>query len=243
MSIKLKAFLFTLFLLFVTNTVGAELLLPAQVGERGISHMKDMYGEYLWTITADITEQVTINNKKYFHWVIKGYSEHHPEQHMYFRSTDSIVYFTMPDAEQEIVMWQIGVEEGTTWETPGEEYPTVVEFIGIEPVNVPYFGPGVFHDAYVYKKTNEAYKQNGELAPWYEYLVPGIGMVKGVDEYNPEYSSDPNADTLISELVNIIYLPTSKSDCKNGGWQFVVRPDGSAFKNQGDCIQYVNTGK
>lgn len=35
----------------------------------------------------------------------------------------------------------------------------------------------------------------------------------------------------------------SEADCKNGGWQQVKRADGSAFKNQGDCIQYVNTGK
>lgn len=37
--------------------------------------------------------------------------------------------------------------------------------------------------------------------------------------------------------------PTSKDSCKKGGWQSVVRADGSSFKNQGDCIQYVNTGK
>jgi hypothetical protein len=37
--------------------------------------------------------------------------------------------------------------------------------------------------------------------------------------------------------------PETKNDCKNGGWQNVFRADGSPFKNQGDCIQYVNTGK
>ena len=31
--------------------------------------------------------------------------------------------------------------------------------------------------------------------------------------------------------------------CKNGGWQSLVRADGSTFSNQGDCVQYVNTGK
>jgi len=31
--------------------------------------------------------------------------------------------------------------------------------------------------------------------------------------------------------------------CKNDGWQQLTRGDGSLFKNQGDCIQYVNTGK
>ncbi len=38
-------------------------------------------------------------------------------------------------------------------------------------------------------------------------------------------------------------LPTTKDDCKNNGWQTYTRADGSTFKNQGDCIQYVNTGK
>ncbi len=36
---------------------------------------------------------------------------------------------------------------------------------------------------------------------------------------------------------------TDKDQCKNGGWQTLSRSDGSSFKNQGDCIQYVNTGK
>jgi hypothetical protein len=38
-------------------------------------------------------------------------------------------------------------------------------------------------------------------------------------------------------------VPTDKDSCKNGGWMNLDRPDGSTFKNQGDCIQYVNTGK
>ncbi|HEY5837734.1 MAG TPA: hypothetical protein VIT19_01785 [Pyrinomonadaceae bacterium] len=38
-------------------------------------------------------------------------------------------------------------------------------------------------------------------------------------------------------------IATNKDQCKNGGWQTVVRANGSPFKNQGDCIQYANTGK
>ena len=37
-------------------------------------------------------------------------------------------------------------------------------------------------------------------------------------------------------------LAVSKDACKNGGWQSLVRADGSSFKNQGDCIQYTNKG-
>ncbi len=38
----------------------------------------------------------------------------------------------------------------------------------------------------------------------------------------------------------LIGPPTTKEQCKKGGWQTFNNP---AFKNQGDCIQYVNTGK
>jgi hypothetical protein len=36
---------------------------------------------------------------------------------------------------------------------------------------------------------------------------------------------------------------TDKAACMKDGWGTLERTDGSAFKNQGDCIQYVNTGK
>lgn len=34
--------------------------------------------------------------------------------------------------------------------------------------------------------------------------------------------------------------PVTKDDCKDGGWQHVTAADGSPFKNQGQCIKYVN---
>ncbi len=41
--------------------------------------------------------------------------------------------------------------------------------------------------------------------------------------------------------------PTTKADCKNGEfaeYKTSGRPDATQrFKNQGDCIQFVNTGK
>jgi hypothetical protein len=40
-----------------------------------------------------------------------------------------------------------------------------------------------------------------------------------------------------------INVPANANACKNNGWQTLTRADGSTFKNQGDCIQYVNTGK
>ena len=37
--------------------------------------------------------------------------------------------------------------------------------------------------------------------------------------------------------------PRNKKYCANGLWQYLTRNEGSPFKNQGDCIQYVNTGR
>jgi hypothetical protein len=31
--------------------------------------------------------------------------------------------------------------------------------------------------------------------------------------------------------------------CKDGGWQSLHSSAGAPFKNQGDCMQFVNTGK
>ena len=47
--------------------------------------------------------------------------------------------------------------------------------------------------------------------------------------------------TQVYDLANPV--PTDKNQCKNGGWQFLERADTTLFKNQGDCIQYVNTGR
>lgn len=34
---------------------------------------------------------------------------------------------------------------------------------------------------------------------------------------------------------------SSRESCKDGGWMTLKRADGSAFKNQGDCVSYVNS--
>lgn len=43
---------------------------------------------------------------------------------------------------------------------------------------------------------------------------------------------------------NVSYnRPATREACINGGWQTVVRSNGTTFKNQGDCVSFVNTGK
>jgi hypothetical protein len=78
-------------------------------------------------------------------------------------------------------------------------------------------------------------------------IVGGFGVNQG--------SGNPNLTTAVDNLslgidgscLTYDFEPyrvaTSKDDCKDGGWQNVKTAAGGSFKNQGQCIQYVNTGK
>ncbi|MFN2501417.1 MAG: hypothetical protein ABR530_05340 [Pyrinomonadaceae bacterium] len=57
----------------------------------------------------------------------------------------------------------------------------------------------------------------------------------------PDYDNDGIVDG--SGCDTVIGPPTDKEQCKNSGWQFWTRANGTTFNNQGDCIQYVNTGR
>jgi hypothetical protein len=50
---------------------------------------------------------------------------------------------------------------------------------------------------------------------------------------------DGNVSVLLNSSASC--PPTNKEQCKKAGWQTFKTP--RAFKNQGDCIQFVNTGK
>lgn len=53
----------------------------------------------------------------------------------------------------------------------------------------------------------------------------------------------PAAIVALDGLSDVVPVPATIGACKNGGWKTQVRANGSLFKNQGDCVQYVNTGK
>lgn len=47
----------------------------------------------------------------------------------------------------------------------------------------------------------------------------------------------PSSSADVNESANLVVLPTSKAQCKHGGWKAF----GSMFKNQGDCVSFVAT--
>ncbi|HEX8286630.1 MAG TPA: hypothetical protein VF556_01465 [Pyrinomonadaceae bacterium] len=82
---------------------------------------------------------------------------------------------------------------------------------------------------------NDAYL-NTLTAGWYCDLgAGGIGTFRRDSGCWTEYQP--------SVKFTAANAPTNADQCKNGGWQVRTRPDGSLFKNQGDCVQYVNTKK
>jgi hypothetical protein len=75
----------------------------------------------------------------------------------------------------------------------------------------------------------------------------GIGNACDPDDDNdgvPD-GSDQCPGTPAGTPVTTFGCPVAinKDQCKNDGWKTLFRANGTPFKNQGDCIQYVNTGK
>jgi hypothetical protein len=78
-------------------------------------------------------------------------------------------------------------------------------------------------------------------------IVGGFGVNQGSG--NAGLLAATDTLTIGVSGANTIYdfepyeVASASGDCKDGGWQNVKRADGTSFKNQGDCIQYVNTDK
>jgi hypothetical protein len=78
-------------------------------------------------------------------------------------------------------------------------------------------------------------------------VIISIGVNQGSGNTGLHAASDALSLTYNGNCVTYDFEPyrvaETKDQCKNGGFANVKRADGSSFKNQGDCIQYVNTGK
>lgn len=115
-------------------------------------------------------------------------------------------------------------------------------------------GQGVEGPAAVLAGTNNV-AQNSQNITFGDY--PGgaqtlmANATYNYELYAVEQGAGPTGDRLASVGITVIVgnggdvcnVPTTASQCKNGGWMTRTRGDGSTFKNQGDCIQYVNTGR
>ncbi len=68
----------------------------------------------------------------------------------------------------------------------------------------------------------------------------------GINATTPNGFSNPDELVEGGQLVRVrlpFPLAEEKDQCKQSGWSGMFRENGGTFKNQGDCIQYVNTGR
>jgi hypothetical protein len=78
-------------------------------------------------------------------------------------------------------------------------------------------------------------------------IVGGFGVNQGSG--NPALTAASDILSIGSNGDCITYdfepfrVAATQADCKNGGYNNVKDAQGNSFKNQGQCIQYVNTGK
>ena len=76
--------------------------------------------------------------------------------------------------------------------------------------------------------------------------IAGNAAVTGIDFVVDGGWLFPNGQTVLVNSVTVnndtfrmVGPPTNADQCKNGGWRSFTNP---YFKNQGDCVSYVNTG-
>jgi len=74
--------------------------------------------------------------------------------------------------------------------------------------------------------------------------TPGVWVANffgGYDFGAPGGAGGGLSDNMVEGYVALLGPPTTKDQCKNDGWRTFNVP--RQFKNQGDCIQFFNTGK
>lgn len=87
------------------------------------------------------------------------------------------------------------------------------------------------------------------LANYPEAKLTGIGV--NVGSYNTDYTIDIDGVELNGMTYNFEktagnsggVTPTDKDQCKKDGWKTLKNVDGRMFKNQGQCVSFVASGK
>lgn len=198
---NLNTLLFMLvFLLAMVGTTFAGPLFPAHVGLRWEFNRSDSDDPVnQWLVQWEITSQVTYNSVDYFQLQTWNYDNDSAyEDEGYFRSTEEALYGYNPGGADYLEFQKAPV--GTAWtfyqEHDGLDYK-FIEIVAIEQVTVPY---GTFNEAYNHRRYRcENSDGSGDRSPdWYEWIVPGVGMVKEVDYWTEQIPP------LTMELISVI---------------------------------------
>jgi hypothetical protein len=77
-------------------------------------------------------------------------------------------------------------------------------------------------------------------ASYGSYTITDLYVV--LDGYSGTPVTAQFDNVMINNSTITFETPTSKDQCKNGGWSNYTDANGTPFKNQGDCVSYVATG-
>jgi len=106
---------------------------------------------------------------------------------------------------------------------------------GVNPVDTSQLDAGTFYDPYA-----------TALVKYGDYTVTGIQLVADASWAFTDGEQALDADNTLINATLFTYevpVPVTKDECKDGGWMTMGRPDGTLFKNQGDCVSFVENGK
>src|SRR4029078_2597082 len=101
------------------------------------------------------------------------------------------------------------------------------------------------HPGYVTNGTDNCPSTSNPSQADFDHDGLGDACDSDVDGDAVPNNVDQCPNTPLGTPVSIKGCPkaVNADQCKNNGWKTLQRQNGTTFKNQGDCIQYVNTGK
>ncbi len=163
----MKRIILTMLIIAATGNVLANTSVwPLDVGQTWLYERTDAVSGP-WQVNLDVLSKQTLGAYEYYQARISNYDNQGESEDWYIRSTDTGVYTWDGSADQ--LTFQIA-PIGTVI-INGD---TQRELVAIESVTVPYGGP---YQAYKYENQDTV-----EMSPyWYEYIVPGIGIVQQID--------------------------------------------------------------
>lgn len=188
MRVKFKVLLFIPLFLLISSTVFAGDFWPMQVGAWYEFDMHDSATPQNneWTMRAEVLSTVTYDSQDYFLIGVSNQEYGGSYDAVTLRFTDTEGYFY--NGTEDVLMWQQAAV-GTTWSHHDGDGEQVTQITSIESVTVPY---GTFDNVYVHRKYYDPDAEGEDNSPyWYEYVVPGAGVVKNVDYWQDDADNPP----------------------------------------------------
>jgi hypothetical protein len=148
-----------------------------------------------WHMRMQVLEQVTLNDKQYYHMRQFNYDPYHQYggpntlEDFYIRGDDKALYLYDGNGGENIVFK--AADKLTSWSRLESGGTVTTQIVDIVQVTVPYGGPLT-----AYKHQNIWTNGIDTSPPWYDYVVPGLTMVRIED-------NDDNGRTFTHVLASV----------------------------------------